>query len=681
MTEAFSTRGFELRPWQQDAVSAWTAGLGASRPFFGTLEIVTGGGKTLIALACAAAAAREAPGLRLAVVVPTEALARQWRTVLERYTTLRPDEIGVLGAGEHGDLRSHRALISVINTAAKRLPEMAEGAQPLMLIVDECHRAGAPSYSRVLRTPAKFRLGLSATPDREELDEFGEPLRYDEQLVGRLLGPVVFQFSLRDARLSGWLPDFELHHHGVSLLPEEQRRYDTISRQVDDVAEELRAVGFDPSRVQQLQSRRDEAGQVARRYMSLTAKRKDLLYRAAERARVTERILTRALHRGDGTRRVLLFHERVAQSEQLYEQLRNSLPGIPMALEHSRLPDRQREEALAAFRSGRVQVLVSVKSLVEGIDVPEADVGISVAATSSVRQRIQALGRVLRRGSFVDGQPKQAEMHLLYVNGTVDELIYAKEDWTDLTGEDANHYWLWPLDPETPPQRQSGPPASPRPTEEQEWLRLGQHVPTEPVRWLGVLTGQEYSVDTLGTVTNSSDAVISNPQEAAVAVERVRGRPGGRFRVTPAHRLLLVFGPGDDRHNVPYVVGQLAEPFIAAESAPVAPETAAQATGPGQVLPGRPDKDGGTYRLRQKQGGVIERRAPDGATEFAITTGDDLRAVNARRLLDAWRQTTDRGITCFVTGSGVVWFLAAGKPRFLARVRGGFAWPSTQEDC
>src|SRR5262249_37711432 len=237
--------------------------------------------------------------------------------------------------------------------------------------------------------------------------------------------------------------------------------------------------------------------------------------------------------------------ERVAESEQLYKQLRTALPGISMALEHSRLPDRQREEALAAFRSGRAQVLVSVKSLVEGIDVPEADIGISVAATSSVRQRIQARGRILRRGS-VDGQHKQAEMHLLYVNGTVDELIYAKEDWTDLTGEGANHYWLWPPDPDAPPQHQSGPPTSPRPTEEQEWLRLGQQAPAEPVRWLGVLTGQEYSVDTLGTVTNSSGAVIGNPQAAAEAVHKVRGRPGGRFRVTPAHWLLLVFGPGDD---------------------------------------------------------------------------------------------------------------------------------------
>jgi hypothetical protein len=54
---------------------------------------------------------------------------------------------------------------------------------------------------------------------------------------------------------------------------------------------------------QQLQSRRDEAGWVARRYMSLIASRKDLLYRATERAGLTERILTRALQQSGGTRR------------------------------------------------------------------------------------------------------------------------------------------------------------------------------------------------------------------------------------------------------------------------------------------------------------------------------------------------------------------------------------------
>src|SRR5438067_6369292 len=195
----FGTRGFELSPWQREAVRAWLKG-DEFGPYRGTLEVFTGGGKTLIALACAARVARSVPDLRLAVVVPTEALARQWQAAIEQSTTVNPSEIGLLGAGKTTSFGKSRVVVSVLNTAAKKLPELARGSQPLMFVVDECHRAGAPTFSRVLSTPAQFRLGLSATPDREELDEFGEPLAYDEQLVGQALGTVVFRFDLRDAR-------------------------------------------------------------------------------------------------------------------------------------------------------------------------------------------------------------------------------------------------------------------------------------------------------------------------------------------------------------------------------------------------------------------------------------------------------------------------------------------------
>src|SRR2546427_249378 len=94
---AFKLTGVELAEWQQRAVRAWAAGDGTAM-FRGTLEIFTGGGKTLIALACAEVAARRDPSLRLAVVVPTEALARQWRDVLIHRTSLSGADIGLLGA-------------------------------------------------------------------------------------------------------------------------------------------------------------------------------------------------------------------------------------------------------------------------------------------------------------------------------------------------------------------------------------------------------------------------------------------------------------------------------------------------------------------------------------------------------------------------------------------------------
>src|SRR3712207_8759793 len=42
-------------------------------------------------------------------------------------------------------------------------------------------------FRSVLSTNARFRLGLSATPDRDEYDEDGELLQHDEQIVGRAL--------------------------------------------------------------------------------------------------------------------------------------------------------------------------------------------------------------------------------------------------------------------------------------------------------------------------------------------------------------------------------------------------------------------------------------------------------------------------------------------------------------
>jgi superfamily II DNA or RNA helicase len=667
-----ATRGFDLVDWQRDAVRAWDA---TGR---GTLEIFTGGGKSMVALACAEAAARREPQLKLAIVVPTEALARQWINVVSQYTNIPDDRVGLMGAGGHDVLVDNDVLVAVLNTAAKLLPEQSTTQQPLMLVVDECHRAGAPTFSQVFDTTAQFRLGLSATPDREELDADGEPLQFDEQVVGRGLGPVVYRFGLRDARRIGWLPDYSVHHHGVALLAPEQSEYERISRRIDDAGDQLRELGGDSSRAWQLQIRNDELGRAARGYVALTSNRKDVLYRALERERVAVRIVQRALD--SGPRKVLLFHERVNEAEALARALGDQLGETRIGLEHSRLPDSVRESALQDFRSGTAPVLVSVKSLVEGIDVPDADVGVSVAASASVRQRVQSLGRVLRRQFDESADRKTAEMHLVYVADTVDELIYSKEDWGDITGESVNHYWKWPTDPELGPERLDGPPATPKPTEEAEWERLGRQAPAEPVPWLGSFIGQEYSVDTMGNVTNRSGIGIANPQDVDSMIKAVRNRPGGRFWVTPEHRLVLA--TRGDGEGAVFVAGQLKEPFEAvAAVATVDGPIDVASLAPGDRYPGPANKELGSYKTRAKSGGVIQRRAPEGGTEFALTSLDSPEplAANAHRLLAAWRSVIDRGITFHVNALGHAWYTEGGTSRFLADVTGGFAWPSARE--
>jgi superfamily II DNA or RNA helicase len=668
-TGVFSTRGFSLFHWQQEAVDCWVAGDGDG-PFRGTLEVFTGGGKTLIALACAERVAHGEGGARLAVVVPTEALAHQWMEAILSFTNTDPSEVGLLGAGGQDELSRKRVLVAVLNTAARRLPEMVKAAaEETMLIVDECHRAGAPTFSHVLDTPARYRLGLSATPDREELDDQGEPLEYDEQLVGRSLGRVVFRFSLREARLAGWLPNFTVHHHGVQLLSEERPEYDRLSRQIDDLSDRIRGHGADASRARSLVAQRGDLGQLASAYVAATAKRKDLLYRARERTRVAERLLRDVLARRRDAR-VLMFHERIDEAIELRERL---AVFTETGIEHSRIPASERRHTLDMFRAGSLNVLVSVKSLIEGIDVPSADVGVSVASSSSVRQRIQSLGRVLRR--TFDETEKTAEMHVIYIADSVDEVIYTKEDWSDLTGDAANSYWRWPVDADSEPERAEGPPRTPLPTEEQEWERLSAIVPRSPQQWLGAQPEREYSVDTTGTVRNVSGALIANGQDVARMIQSVRGRPGGRFFVTPVHHLVVVREATPDGRLM--VAGQLAEPFSTRVEVASDTQIDVSSLRAGDPYPGPLDTEYGEYRLSQKRGGVIQRDLAGGNREFALTNGvDPEHADNAGRVLAAWRSVANVGLKIALNSEWHAWYLEGGEPRFLAEVPGGFAWPS-----
>jgi len=322
-----------------------------------------------------------------------------------------------------------------------------------------------------------------------------------------------------------------------------------------------------------------------------------------------------------------------------------------------------------------------VKALVEGIDVPDAEIGISVASTSSVRQRVQSLGRVLRRR--FDDSPKQAEMHIIYVSDTVDELIYAKADWSDLIGEAPNRYKRWGLDPEVGPVVQDAPPRTPLPSEDQEFERLQKGGFEFPSIWAGGMLGQEYSVDTRGTVKNLAGVIMANPQDAGDLLQSGAGKNGGRFRVSPKYRIILVWVPntGEGKSGEVRAVGILAERFVARdESIGEADNGPPDVSGllPGDVYLGPYDDTNGAYKIAQKSGGKIIR-GPKNAEEWALSM-DAQRpelAENANRVMAAWRSTNNSGMKVRCNQYWDCLYIEAGQPRFLARVVGGFAWPST----
>jgi superfamily II DNA or RNA helicase len=59
-------------------------------------------------------------------------------------------------------------------------------------------------------------------------------------------------------------------------------------------------------------------------------------------------------------------------------------------------PKEERRDVIAGFREGRYLAIVTSKVLDEGVDVPEAELGVILSGTGSGREFIQRLGRLLR---------------------------------------------------------------------------------------------------------------------------------------------------------------------------------------------------------------------------------------------------------------------------------------------
>ena len=192
------TAGLDLYDWQKRCVEKWFDEGGR-----GTVKVVTGSGKTLLALAIAEALQnRKEPSLYVAVIVPTIVLMHQWYEEIVAKGNLPKSAIGRLGGGYQEEFNNEcRIMLCVLVSASKKLPSMVEKrgiGDRLLLVVDESHRAGATDMSRVLEAKRAYSLGLSATPERDDDEEAEEETRgYEKSTVGQALGRIIFELSVR----------------------------------------------------------------------------------------------------------------------------------------------------------------------------------------------------------------------------------------------------------------------------------------------------------------------------------------------------------------------------------------------------------------------------------------------------------------------------------------------------
>jgi len=678
-------RDVELYSWQEECIESW---FNAGQR--GTVKVVTGGGKTLLALAIAERLQnREDTELRVAIVVPTIVLMNQWYEELEQRSNIPAWAIGRLGGGYDDNFSGgRRILISVLSSAYKMLPSLVnkEIGSHLLFIADECHRVGAKEMSKVLTVSRKSSLGLSATPEREdEEEETKETERYEDSLLGKELGGVVFELTLAKAVELGVVPKFTIRHYGLTLRADEAEKYERLTRSIEDARKELQhaaasgrgAGGAFYRWVRSISERGNGwTSRLAARFMMDTRQRKELLYRMKNRADGVEMLL-KGEFAAQPNARAILFHESIAEVMGLFERLRSA--GFAVVAEHSDLPDSYRDQSLELFRKGVANVVVSAKSLIEGFNVPAADVGIIVASSTSVRQRIQSLGRVLRKHRGVTGEEKTSVIHVLYARDTVDDAIYARTNWEDFTGADRNLYFHW--QPGEEPIEQAGPPRTPLPGDTA--MDAAKLSPGDTYE--GQYEGAEFSSDTQGNIRDLDGRFVSNPGSIPSAVKAVKGT-AGRFRVSPNRKYVLVRVPEGDEWTTRFVT-QLHQPFVRVDNIGVhggmdwsQHDSWLERAVPGDDYPFPAGEPQMKLSYRQRRGGVIAKKIPNGEAYARVGADatDPLRGDDARRLLDACRKLSAEGLLGSrfeINAQNDAICRNAGRALFLAALKAGLEFP------
>ena len=369
----FEISNLELRDYQKNALDKW-----AASSMRGCVVLPTGAGKTAVGLK-----AIEMVNASTLVVVPTIDLMEQWMENISKYFKSTGENgrndieeyVGCLGGGRE-DIQA--ITVSTYDSAYLRASYI--GNQFKLVIFDEVHHLPAPGYRSIAEQMiAPYRLGLTATIERED--------RLHEQ-IPRIVGGIVFQLGPSELSESRHLARFEIERRQVNLTLEEQKDY---AKNHSQFTASLAKLGLKVPSMHNLRRliMMSNKNKIAREGLLARNKANEIALNSESKMVELEKILEE-----NQSAKTIIF----TQNNKMVYTISDKFL-IPL-ITYKTTKD-ERRDVLEGFRSGRYNTVVTSRVLDEGIDVPDAELGIIVSGTGSGRELIQRLGRLLR--------PKQDE--------------------------------------------------------------------------------------------------------------------------------------------------------------------------------------------------------------------------------------------------------------------------------
>lgn len=448
-----------LWPNQRDGLEAWLANDQA-----GILEMATATGKTVAGIAAMAYLCGDFPEFpdqrpetddaNIIVVAHSNAILKQWeREIREKLGLPMQGEGG--GGAETIYFETGKVEFYTAQSLHPQYDRDLADSYDLAIYDEVHHYSNMDGFGAAIQRPNyKAAMGLSATIG----DESGLKRRKLEEN----LAPVVFSYDLQDARDDGIIPDFTWTVHPTALDPYEKDEWDetteSISNQFQNLQNNLQtreilkdlSVPFvrmsdlgdfiQAHQAANIELDRNLPDSWTRLQGSIQSR---AWIRHRSRPKLDSALELAAQYLEDEERgvKVVVFAMDIETTEEIADSLRSVTENVFLA--HSELASsltkkdeivRQNIDGFASVDHG---VLVSPRLLDEGIDVPDAEVGINVAGTKTKLQLVQRMGRVLRK----HGDQKPHFHHFIalpderYLDG-IDAKEYVQEiNWVRELGE------------------------------------------------------------------------------------------------------------------------------------------------------------------------------------------------------------------------------------------------------
>jgi len=388
------------REYQITAYQNWT-----KNRYKGIFAMATGTGKTITALNCVLNEYTQSPThtYRALILVPTITLVEQWAREVASFHFQEVYKISskekwaneittLISTARHIPISF--ILISTYTSFVKKNVQSLIHNLPkdTILIADEGHNLASPQVLRCLKGfQLEKRIGLSATPKRvydpagtAEMERFFQ----DKE-------PYTFAFPMEKAIKEEILCSYYYYPHIVTLTPDELEEYAKISKRLTNLYHIAKA-------------KKDAADA----YERLLLARKRIIHKASNKRSLALGILQKMLAESGTLKYTLVYvpEGQVFEIKETGEETKEDNIRIidQYTREIGKIDDKilvnqfisgmlDRDEILQQFQQGLIEVLVSMKCLDEGVDIPRAQTAIFCSSTGNPRQFIQRRGRILRK--------------------------------------------------------------------------------------------------------------------------------------------------------------------------------------------------------------------------------------------------------------------------------------------